>query len=174
MARTLGQIIARGQNTWLVRNYQGREPQTGTRKYLNQTIHGPLRDARGYSIWNCSSAKTAESLSRAFSSCSDALTLAPSAFPSYALFPTEPCVAQFEYPAKMSRRDGLQYQVILGRYHGEITRQKGSAQYCHYGIKPAHFHESWLCCGHSSSDEWSHVICPGQETYPAVCFAMVL
>jgi hypothetical protein len=48
MARTLGQIIARGQNTWLVRNYQGREPQTGTRKYLNQTIHGPLRDARGY------------------------------------------------------------------------------------------------------------------------------
>ena len=40
MARKLGQIIARGQNTWLVRIYQGRDPETGTRKYLNQTIHG--------------------------------------------------------------------------------------------------------------------------------------
>jgi hypothetical protein len=40
MARKPGQIIARGQSTWLVRLYQGRDPQTGTRKYLNQTIHG--------------------------------------------------------------------------------------------------------------------------------------
>jgi hypothetical protein len=46
MARKLGQIIARGQSTWLVRIYQGRDPQTGTRKYLNQTIHGPFRDTR--------------------------------------------------------------------------------------------------------------------------------
>jgi hypothetical protein len=46
MARKQGQIIVRGQSTWLVRIYQGRDPQTGTRKYLNQTIHGPLREAR--------------------------------------------------------------------------------------------------------------------------------
>jgi integrase len=48
MARKLGQIIARGQNTWLVRIYQGRDPETGTRKYLNQTIHGPFREAHRF------------------------------------------------------------------------------------------------------------------------------
>jgi len=48
MARKQGQIIARGQSTWLVRIYQGRDPQTGTRKYLNQTIHGPLREAQRF------------------------------------------------------------------------------------------------------------------------------
>jgi integrase len=48
MARKQGQIIARGQRTWLVRIYQGRDLQTGTRKYLNQTIHGPLREARRF------------------------------------------------------------------------------------------------------------------------------
>lgn len=48
MARKLGQIIARGQNTWLVRIYQGRDPKTGTRKYLNQTIHGPFREAQRF------------------------------------------------------------------------------------------------------------------------------
>jgi hypothetical protein len=32
MARKLGQTIARGQNTWLVRIYQGRDHETGTRK----------------------------------------------------------------------------------------------------------------------------------------------
>jgi hypothetical protein len=46
--RKLGQIIARGQNTWLVRIYQGREPQTGTRKYVNQTIHGAFREAQRF------------------------------------------------------------------------------------------------------------------------------
>ncbi len=45
MARKLGQIIARGESTWLVRIYQGRDPETGTRKYLNQTIHSPFREA---------------------------------------------------------------------------------------------------------------------------------
>jgi integrase len=48
MARKLGQIIARGPSTWLVRIYQGREPQTGTRKYLNQTIHGSFREAQRF------------------------------------------------------------------------------------------------------------------------------
>jgi integrase len=48
MARKLGQIIARGQNTWLVRIYQGRDPETGTRKYLNQTIHGAFREAQRF------------------------------------------------------------------------------------------------------------------------------
>ena len=35
MARKKGQIIGRGRNTWLVRVYLGRDPQTGTRKYPN-------------------------------------------------------------------------------------------------------------------------------------------
>jgi integrase len=48
MARKLGQIIARGPSTWLVRIYQGRDPETGTRKYLNQTIHGPFREAQRF------------------------------------------------------------------------------------------------------------------------------
>lgn len=48
MARKAGQIIARGQSTWLVRVYLGRDPQTGTRKYHNQTIHGPFRAAQRF------------------------------------------------------------------------------------------------------------------------------
>lgn len=48
MARKAGQIIARGPAAWLVRIYQGRDPQTGTRKYHNQTIHGPLREAQRF------------------------------------------------------------------------------------------------------------------------------
>ena len=42
MARKKGQIIRRGTNTWLVRVYLGRDPQSGTRKYHNQTVQGPL------------------------------------------------------------------------------------------------------------------------------------
>ncbi|HEX3485406.1 MAG TPA: N-terminal phage integrase SAM-like domain-containing protein [Micropepsaceae bacterium] len=48
MARKLGQIIVRGQSTWLVRVYLGRDPETGTRKYHNQTIHGPFREAQRF------------------------------------------------------------------------------------------------------------------------------
>jgi len=35
-----GQIIARNTNTWLVRLYQGRDPATGKRRYLNKTVQG--------------------------------------------------------------------------------------------------------------------------------------
>jgi integrase len=48
MARKAGRIIARGPGTWLVRVYLGRELQTGTRKYHNQTIHGPFREAQRF------------------------------------------------------------------------------------------------------------------------------
>jgi integrase len=48
MSRKAGQIIARGASTWLVRVYLGRDPQTGTRKYHNQTIHGPFREAQRF------------------------------------------------------------------------------------------------------------------------------
>jgi hypothetical protein len=48
MARKAGQIIARGASTWGVRVYLGRDPQTGTRKYHNQTIHGPFREAQRF------------------------------------------------------------------------------------------------------------------------------
>ena len=48
MARKAGQIIARGASTWLVRVYLGRDAQTGTRKYHNQTIHGPFREAQRF------------------------------------------------------------------------------------------------------------------------------
>jgi hypothetical protein len=48
MARKAGQIIARGASTWRVRVYLGRDAQTGTRKYHNQTIHGPFREAQRF------------------------------------------------------------------------------------------------------------------------------
>jgi hypothetical protein len=48
MARKLGQIIARGERIWLVRVYLGRDPQIGTRKYDNQTIYGPFREAPSF------------------------------------------------------------------------------------------------------------------------------
>jgi len=46
MAWKAGQIIASGQTTWFVCIYQGRDPQTGTRKYHTQTIHGSFREAQ--------------------------------------------------------------------------------------------------------------------------------
>ena len=48
MAPKAGLIIARGASTWLVRVYLGRDPQTGARKYPNQTIHGPFRKAQRF------------------------------------------------------------------------------------------------------------------------------
>jgi integrase len=48
MARKAGQLIARGQSTWLVRVYLGRDPQTGTRKYRNQTLRGSFREAQRF------------------------------------------------------------------------------------------------------------------------------
>lgn len=48
MARKAGQLIARGQSTWPVRVYLGRDPQTETRKYHNETIHGPFREAQRF------------------------------------------------------------------------------------------------------------------------------
>jgi hypothetical protein len=39
MARKAGQLIARGQSTWLIRVYLGHHPQSGTRRYYNQTLH---------------------------------------------------------------------------------------------------------------------------------------
>ena len=48
MARKAGQIVARGASTWLVRVYLGRDPQTGTRKYHNQTILGRFREAQRF------------------------------------------------------------------------------------------------------------------------------
>ena len=35
-----GQIIARSPTTWLLRIYQGREPATEKRRYLNKTVQG--------------------------------------------------------------------------------------------------------------------------------------
>jgi hypothetical protein len=46
MSRKAGQIIARVASTSLVRDYLERDPQTGTRKYLNQTIHAAFREAQ--------------------------------------------------------------------------------------------------------------------------------
>ena len=48
MARKVGQIVGRGRHTWLVRLYNGRDPENKKRKYLNQTIHGGLRDAQAH------------------------------------------------------------------------------------------------------------------------------
>jgi integrase len=40
-----GQIINRGERTWLVRVFLGRDPQTGKREYYNETVHGGKKDA---------------------------------------------------------------------------------------------------------------------------------
>jgi integrase len=40
-----GQIIARSASTWLVRLYQGRDPKTGKRRYINRTVRGDLAAA---------------------------------------------------------------------------------------------------------------------------------
>ena len=48
MARKAGQLIARGPGTWLVRVYIGRDPQAGTHKYHNQTLHGSFREAQRF------------------------------------------------------------------------------------------------------------------------------
>jgi len=42
-----GQIIQRGERTWLVRVYLGRDAN-GKRKYHNKTIHGTKKDAQRY------------------------------------------------------------------------------------------------------------------------------
>jgi hypothetical protein len=52
MARRVGQIVRRGSCTWLVRVYTGRDLETKRRTYLNQTIHGGLRDCPGSSQQN--------------------------------------------------------------------------------------------------------------------------
>lgn len=44
---TAGQIIPRGEDTWLVRIYTGRDGN-GKRRYLNKTIRGKKRDAQDY------------------------------------------------------------------------------------------------------------------------------
>jgi integrase len=43
-----GQIIPRGERTWLVRVYVGRDSQTGKRRYDGHTIHGTKKDAQTY------------------------------------------------------------------------------------------------------------------------------
>jgi integrase len=43
-----GQIIPRGENTFLVRVYLGRDPRTGKRRYHNHTVHGTPKDAQTY------------------------------------------------------------------------------------------------------------------------------
>src|SRR5262245_60595354 len=43
-----GQLIQRGDRTWLVRVFRGREPQTGKRCYHNHTVNGNKRDAQRY------------------------------------------------------------------------------------------------------------------------------
>jgi integrase len=42
-----GQIIKRGENTWLVRIFSGRDAE-GKRRYLNKTVRGTKREANSY------------------------------------------------------------------------------------------------------------------------------
>lgn len=44
---TAGQIIPRGEDTWLVRIFMGRDA-SGKRRYLNKTIKGKKKDAKDY------------------------------------------------------------------------------------------------------------------------------
>jgi len=42
-----GQIIKRGEKTWVVRIFQGRD-ENGKRRYVNKTIHGTKKNAETY------------------------------------------------------------------------------------------------------------------------------
>ena len=44
--RKAGQIIPKGESTWLVRIFLGRDPDTKKRKYDGHTVHGTLKDAQ--------------------------------------------------------------------------------------------------------------------------------
>jgi hypothetical protein len=55
MARKAGQLISRGPRTWLVRVSLGRDPETGTSKHDNQTVHDSFREAE-----SCLNAKLQE------------------------------------------------------------------------------------------------------------------
>ena len=46
-ANTAGQIIPRGEDTWLVRIFMGRD-EKGKRRYLNKTVKGKKKDAQDY------------------------------------------------------------------------------------------------------------------------------
>jgi len=48
VANKAGQIIARGERTWLVRVFMGRDPESGKRQYHNKTIRGTRKDAQAY------------------------------------------------------------------------------------------------------------------------------
>ena len=48
MTRKVGQIIARGDQRWLIRVYLGRDRETKKRNYHNRTIHGSMREAQAY------------------------------------------------------------------------------------------------------------------------------
>ena len=41
-----GQIIARGEPTWLVQVYVGRDSETGKRQYQSKTVHGKEESQR--------------------------------------------------------------------------------------------------------------------------------
>lgn len=41
-----GQLIPKGDRTWLLRVFLGRDPNTGKRKYLNRTVHGTKKEAQ--------------------------------------------------------------------------------------------------------------------------------
>jgi integrase len=43
-----GQIIPRGERTWLIRIYTGRDPETGKRKFDNCTLHCTKKEAQAY------------------------------------------------------------------------------------------------------------------------------
>lgn len=43
MARQ-GQLVRRGDRTWLIRAYRGRDGK-GKRRYVNRTVHGAKKDA---------------------------------------------------------------------------------------------------------------------------------
>jgi hypothetical protein len=50
MARKAGQIIARGQNTWLVCDYLGRDPQTVTRKTTTLSVIHEAAVSEGHRV----------------------------------------------------------------------------------------------------------------------------
>lgn len=63
MPRRAGQIISRGESTWVVRIFLGRDPATGKRSYRNHTVRGTKKDAQRYLDFCLNGLSTARAIS---------------------------------------------------------------------------------------------------------------
>ncbi len=112
MARRQGQIIPRGDQRWLVRVYQGRDPDSGRRRYLNHTIRGGFRAARHY-------------LTTRLAACEPAREFAGAAI---ALNPYLDRWLDLAARPKLRTKSFADYQSLLGRYIRPILGERSISE----------------------------------------------